>query len=40
MGKISDGLSAATNAADKATASSVNLVKITRCSGDAWRRVS
>ncbi|MNT40253.1 hypothetical protein D3C72_1765580 [compost metagenome] len=40
MGKISDGLRAATNAADSATASKVNLVKITRCSGDALRCAS
>ena len=39
MVKISEGLSAATKAADKATVSRVNLVKITRCSGDASRLV-
>ena len=40
IGRISEGLSAATNAADSATESSANLVIITRCSGDARRRVS
>ena len=40
IGRISEGLSAATNAADSATDNSANLVKITRCSGDARRRVS
>ncbi len=40
IGRISEGLSAATKAADSATESSVNLVSITRCSGEARRRVS
>jgi hypothetical protein len=37
MGRISEGFSAATKAADRATESNVNLVRITRCSGDALR---
>lgn len=36
-GVISEGLSAATNAAASATDNSVNLVRMTRCSGDASR---
>ena len=37
MGRMSDGLSAATKAAISATVSKANLVRITRCSGDALR---
>ncbi len=40
IGRISEGLSAATNAEDKATDSKANLLRITRCSGDAWRFAS
>ena len=36
-GKMSEGFSAATNAADRATASKANLLKITRCSAEVGR---